>query len=958
MNSSLYQEGLEEKVERLEKENEYLKSLLEKYQIEFDPLPFIHDEKITEVHVRFFYSMFRGRSDVYAKRSGKPNSKTGKAGYYPQCANFWKDGYCPRKQGMSISCQKCDNRQYLSMTGPVLMAHLKGEKEDGSDVIGIYPLLPDGRCNFLVFDFDDHEMLGNQWMVEVDGLRKMCQELHVPCLVERSRSGNGAHVWLFFKHPIQAVKARKFGTLLLTKGLESIELKSFASYDRMIPAQDWLEKGKIGNLVALPLQGGALKNGNSAFVDEQWNPYPNQWRVLKHTQKISEEFIDDCIKEWDYDNPLGPLFDDSICALEEEKPWNTSSLIFAQEDVSGAVKLVRADQLYVEATNLKPRFLNQIRRLASFSNSEFYKTQRMGYSTRGLSRIIACYDNFERYIAIPRGLEENLIEKLNQASIEYEIEDQTVIGYPLRVQWKGNLYPRQQQAVDSLRKHNDGILSASTAFGKTVVGASLIAQIKKSTLILVHTTEILNGWVEELERFLSWDEPLPEYKTPTGRKKIRKSHIGVLYAGKDTCAGKIDVALISSVSKKENEHPFLSQYGMVIMDECHHIPSKTYEQVIQKVPARYRYGFSATPKREDGQEPKIFMYFGPIRYRFSARDRAMQQGIQHLVVPRFTSLRLVNEKEVKIQEAYQMAIENVRRNDLIVKDIQEAVKKGRTPLVLSRSRRHAQYLYRRLEGVSDQMFLLQGGKTPRERSEIRRKMKEVREKESLILIAIDKYIGEGFNYPRLDTLFLTTPFKNDVNVEQYVGRLNRDYAGKENVIVYDYVDSHVRFFQKMYQERLRTYKKIGYVLTSGVDCLTHATQCIYDEKNYKEVFQKDLHQARREVVVCCSNISWKTFKEYKLLFEEMENHGSRIYIFTNESNDSSNLEWEKGKLIFRKNLYEQFAVIDRKIVWYGNINLIGEDTEEGRVMRIVDSRIADELVSGMVEEETLQMKLF
>ncbi|WP_290172426.1 DEAD/DEAH box helicase, partial [uncultured Dubosiella sp.] len=342
----------------------------------------------------------------------------------------------------------------------------------------------------------------------------------------------------------------------------------------------------------------------------------------------------------------------------------------------------------------------------------------MGYSTHGLSRIIACYDNFERYIAIPHGLEENLIEKLNQASIEYEMEDQTAVGYPLRVEFKGNLYLRQQQAVDSLRKHNDGILSASTAFGKTVVGASLIAQIKKSTLILVHTTEILNGWVEELERFLFWDEPLPEYKTPTGRKKIRKSHIGVLYAGKDTCAGKIDVALISSVSKKESEHPFLHQYGMVIMDECHHIPSKTYEQVIQKVPARYRYGFSATPKREDGQDPKIFMYFGPIRYRFSARDRAMQQGIQHLVVPRFTSLRLVNEKDIKIQEAYQMAIENVRRNDLIVKDIQEAIKNGRTPLVLSRSRRHAQYLYRRLEGASDQMFLLQGGKTPRERSEI------------------------------------------------------------------------------------------------------------------------------------------------------------------------------------------------------------------------------------------------
>lgn len=680
--------SMEEKIEQLEQENAYLRSLLEKNHIEIDNLPFfIHEESITELHIRFFYSYFRGRADVYAKRSGKPNPKTGKFVYYPQCANFWKDGLCPRKWGRNIRCQDCSNKHYIQLGENAVKAHLLGEKEDCSDVIGIYPLHADGRCYFLVFDFDDHQALGNGWKEEVDALRKMCQLFEVPCLVERSRSGNGAHVWIFFATPVPAFKARKFGTLLLTKGSESIDLPSFSSYDRMLPAQDWLEKGKIGNLIALPLQGQALKKGNSAFVDEQWHPYPNQWRILKSTRKLNEEEIDQWIKEWDQEDVLG-LFSD-IKAGEEEKPWKKRTIEFNASDVDKLLHLVRAERLYVETTHIKPGMANQIRRLASFANKEFFKTQAMGRSTKNLSRIIACYDNYEQYIAIPRGLEENLIEKLDQACIRYEIEDETKHGHPLAVCFQGTLYKNQQEALDRLCARPMGILSASTAFGKTVVGAAMIAKKKMSTLILVHTREILQGWVDALEQFLVWEDALPQYTTPSGRKKTRKSHIGVLYGGKDTCSRKVDVAIISSVLNKEEKLPFLDEYGMVIMDECHHIPSKTYEQVIQKIPACCRYGFSATPKRKDGQDPKIFMYFGPVRYRFSAKERAIQQGIVHIVVPRYTSFFLWNEEQQTIQVAYRQTIQNQRRNDLIIQDIKKCLKEKRTPLVLSQFRSHA-----------------------------------------------------------------------------------------------------------------------------------------------------------------------------------------------------------------------------------------------------------------------------
>ncbi|WP_303867553.1 hypothetical protein [Acetobacterium wieringae] len=446
-------------------------------------------EEITRSHFRFFYSMFKGRTDVYSKRGGKPNLKTGKTGYYTQCWNFWKDGLCPKKNAKKIKCGECRNQNYKQLRGEVIMQHLIGEKEDGSDVIGLYPMLQDETCNFLVFDFDNHDEKSkvddfantdDEWIDEVNAMRSICQFNNVNVLVERSRSGKGAHIWLLFEEPILAATARKFGTALLTKGAESVNQKSFKSYDRMLPAQDHMPEGGLGNLVALPLQGQALKNGNSAFIDENWNAYPDQWQVLKSTSKISKAFIEGKINEWSADGLLGMLAEDMSGTTEKSdnsisKPWEKKNKNFVLADAEGILDITMANQIYIDTRNVKPRLQNQIRRLAAFSNPEYYKNQAMRFGTRGTARIISCSRDIDQYLCIPRGCEKKLVEKLEEAGIAYKKTERRQNGRKIAVTFIGELRQEQREASEEILNHDIGILGAATAFGKTVVGAFLIA---------------------------------------------------------------------------------------------------------------------------------------------------------------------------------------------------------------------------------------------------------------------------------------------------------------------------------------------------------------------------------------------------------------------------------------------------------------------------------------------------
>ena len=973
---------LQKKLNDLQLENQILKNILDKagllYHKElsklrqsgskeaFDPEQgkrIIHPQAITENMANQFFSMFWGRQDVYAKRS--VNKETGKAAYYPQCNNFWTN-VCHKKIKDGINCKDCKNRSYKTITKKDILNHLQGNAYNASDVIGVYPLLSNGTCRFMVFDFDNHDKDAEEkdfansddtWVEEVESMREICVLNGIEPLVERSRSGRGAHVWIFFDKPIAASFVRKFGFALLDKGAEQINLKSFKYYDRMLPAQDSLpEDSAVGNLIALPLQGKALQDGNSAFIDGNWNAYPNQWETLFNKPRLSQEFLEEKIKEW------SNIIDDiaaNAAESDREKPWNRMQH-FNKNDVEGKLHIILSNGIYVDNTNLKAAMQNRIRRMAAISNPVFYKNQAIGTSNYDTARwIYLGKDHLSGYIQIPRGLQDELWENIKQADIDYEMEDERQQGRKINVDFKGELRPEQDKALKELIKYDNGILHAATAFGKTVVSSAIIAQKKINTLIILESSALIEQWKEALEKFLNINEGLPTYETKTGRVRKRKSLIGTLQGAHDSMTGIIDIAMAGSLCKKGKYHKMMNEYGLVLIDECHHSASETIANVLKEVKAKYVYGVTATPKRGDGLEKINYMLIGPIRYSYTAKEKAKEQGIQHLVYPRFTRTvppRGVITDKMHPNEAYEIIHNNDVRDEQIIEDVKNCVAAGRTPVVLSRYKDHSEKFYERLKSYADHVFLMTGNNSKKEHRKILEQMHQVDKNESLILIATGSLVGEGFDFPRLDTLFMATPVSFRGVVEQYAGRLNRDYAGKENVIIYDYVDNHIPMFNNMYMKRLKAYKQIGYEFGDGLQTVKQTVNAIYDGNNYSENYHKDLIDSNKNIIISSPVISGSKVYELINMLKEKQMSGVQVTIVT-WTPDSYGF----GDAAYWMQLHEdmrragfyirtveeycdRFAVIDQEVVWYGNINLLAKDKVDDSIMRVRSKGIAGELM--------------
>lgn len=582
-------------------------------------------------------------------------------------------------------------------------------------------------------------------------------------MIECSRYGNGAHAWILFKEFIPATLARDFGYLLIEKGATSINLKSFRYYDRMFPTQDYSQG--LGNVIALPLQGKALKNGNSAFVDENWNAYYDQWLMLNRINRLTKNDIKRYIGKWKLE-----LIADKGLLLNTNreariKPWKKDD-IFYKEDVVEKMTIVLADGIYIDTLNLKPRIQNQIRSLVAFDNPIFYKNNRLGYSNYNQPMVVYMGNDVNDYIKIPRGLIEKIIEKCSQANILYDIVDKRKRGKPINVEFTGQLRNEQIIAAKELLKYDNGILNATTAFGKTVVASYLISKRKVSTLIVMQSVNLINQWVEELHKFLNINEEFPTYQTKTGIIKTRDDVIGVLYGNKNTLTGIIDVVSVSSIYDKNGKSKLKDSYGMVIVDECHHGASAVFENVLNKVDSKYVYGVSANEKRIDKLEKKVYMLIGPIRHQFTSKQRIEQQNIEHHVYPRFTRVINLGDSKQDINSAYSLIAKNTIRNEMIISDIKECIKNIRTPIVLTRYKEHAKYLYDILKrDVLDNTFLIYGDNTQKKNEEVRKQLLEMSQNESFILVATSQSVGEGFNVPRLDTLFLTTPVSGEPLVE-------------------------------------------------------------------------------------------------------------------------------------------------------------------------------------------------
>ena len=966
--------SLQSRIQALEDENRLLKERLEEAGVSYADIVSGDAEGVVELYdpdqgarikkfdvtdkiASDFFMMFcRGRKDVYDLRYTNP--KTGKNGYYTQCFNRWDRG-CHIQKKDGVRCKDCELRAYKPVTLPLIKAHMNGTDPNGNDVVAIYPMLENNLCQLLVFDFDNHAKGAEQedyaniddgWKEEINALRRICKNLDVDAVVERSRSGRGAHLWIFFKEMVPARLARRFGFALLEKGAESVNLKSFKYYDRMIPTQDALPEGGLGNVIALPLQGMALKSGNSAFIDENWNAYEDQLNVLAGTRRLTRQGIEDYLSLW---YSTGSISEDN----GTDAPWDKNSEIEAGS-VKGVVRIVLADRIYIDSTGMSNKTKRQLRRMATFSNKQYFQNQAMDMPNYDESRFIYLGSDEGKYIVLPRGLREEILKKFDNAGISYKIEDKRTKGQELNISFRGELRESQIPAVETMLENETGILHAATAFGKTVVCCDMIARRGISTLILVDRADLMNQWIKRLEEFLDIDEELPEYQTKTGRTRKRKSLIGNLQGAHDTLTGIVDVAMIRSLKKKDGFHPKLKEYAQVYFDECHHAASDSAIEVLQEINAKYVYGVTATPKRGDGKEKINEFLLGPIRYRFTAKDRAEEQNINHLVYPRFT--RTVKPHHLSKtpygNDAYELIRNNDVRDEQIIRDVADCVQAGRTPVVLTKYVDHAKKLSERLKTYADRLILLTGANGTKARRAQVEELNKVDNSDSLILVGTGSLLGEGFDFPRLDTLFMATPVSGENVVEQYVGRLNRDYDGKENVIVYDYVDSHIPKFDKMYSARLKAYKKIGYELCVNMDGEKQKANAIYDIENYAETYWKDLEEANSAVVVSSPRLNnQKVDRIIKILGKRRE-LGVKVTIVTwhpdayKYGKDDVRMELMERlrKAGFEIRLVEEscehYAVIDNEIVWYGSVNLLSKEDAEDNLMRVCSKDIAAELL--------------
>lgn len=729
----------------------------------------------TEEKVALFSSLFKGRMDIHALRW---ESTSGKAGYAPACANEWRPGVCEKPR---IKCSDCGQRQLLPMTSDVIYRHLAG-----AIVAGVYPLLSDDTCYFLAADFDEAS-----WREDVQAFVQACHELAVPVALEISRSGDGAHAWIFFERNVPASDARRLGAAIISHACERTRQLSLSSYDRLFPNQDYLPKGGFGNLIALPLQKRARANNCSVFVDDSLAPYPDQWAYLATVQRMSPERIQPVIMQaMGSRDPLGVAFVD---AQTEVEPWKQyrPSVRSLNCSLPTTLDVTLADLIYFDKAQLPQPLANQLVRLAAFQNPEFYKAQAMRLSVWNKPRVIGCAQNFPQHIALPRGCLDAVLELLDDCNITPQFRDERFIGVSLDAKFLGTLRPDQEAAIQALLTHDTGVLCAPTAFGKTVTAAALIAQRKVNTLVLVHRTELLRQWQARLQAFLD----------------IGKEVVGTIGGGKAKATGRIDIAVMQSLSRKGEINNLVRDYGQVIVDECHHLSAVSFEALLRSIPARYVLGLTATPIRRDGQQPIIFMQCGPIRHTAS-RPQSAPHDLS--VIPRMLPGAVVVPGDAGIQEVFKVLANDAARTAAIVADVRAAYEQGRKVLVLSQRTEHVDLLEKALATHVENLISVHGRMPKRRRLALLDELEALPENAPRVLLATGKLIGEGFDHPALDTLVLAMPISWQGILQQYTGRLHRTHAAKTDVQVFDFVDEGSVALMRMWEKRKLGYRAMGY----------------------------------------------------------------------------------------------------------------------------------------------------
>ncbi len=785
------------------------------------------DEKVA-----LFRKLFSGRTDVFPRRY---EAKDGRSGYSPVCANEWVRGVCGKPK---TKCQACPARRLVPVTDEIIRWHLTGHDEQGKPcVIGVYPMLPDETCAFLAVDFDREN-----WRIDVAAFVESSRLREVPVAVERSRSGNGAHAWFFFDRPVSAQIARQMGSLLLTDTTERRPELGLSSYDRLFPSQDTLPKGGFGNLIALPLQGESRKNGNSVFVDDAFEQYPDQWEYLSGIEKVPSDFLTMLVEEGRRGNRITGV---RLVNMDEDAqtPWllppsRNAKILPLVGPLPESLEVVLADQLYFAKSALTPALRNRLVRLAAFQNPEFYRAQAMRISTYGIPRIIACAEEYPEHIGLPRGCLPDVRDLLVGHGIKLNMIDERNSGTPANVTFQGELRPEQREAVKKLMAHDIGVLAATTAFGKTVAAAWMIAKRGVNTLVVVHTKPLLEQWRERLSTFLG----------------LPVKDIGVYGGGKKKPGGRLDVAIMQSLVRRGVVDDRVGDYGQVIFDECHHLSAPSFEAIAKRVKARYVLGLSATVTRKDGKHPIILMQCGPVRHRVDAKLQAEARSFLHTVFVHPTGFHSPELKGDNPRDhfvgLYKALIEDDARNRMIAEHVVAAVREGKSPLVLTERTDHLEILEGLLRDTLSEVIVLRGGMSSKEARASRELLRETAESAERVLLATGKFVGEGFDDPRLDTLFLALPISWRGTIAQYAGRLHREYVGKREVIIHDYADLNAPMLARMFERRCAGYEAIGYSINLPASAIPGwpADVPLPSEPSWKNTYAASLRRLVRDGV--------------------------------------------------------------------------------------------------------------
>jgi superfamily II DNA or RNA helicase len=776
--------------------------------------------------VSLFRQLFRGREDLYPVRF--VSKRTGKPGYAPECSNKFVAGLCELP---TVKCGDCKNQAFRPVDNIAVLQHLQGKK-----VIGVYPMLPDETCWFLAADFDK-----SCWKEDVRAFADVARGCGLPLLVERSRSGNGAHVWFFFSEPVPAAVARKMASRLITEAMASRHELSMDSYDRLFPSQDTMPRGGFGNLIALPLQHGPRQAGNSVFLDENLQAYSDdlQWSVLASIRRIDATVVERIAAESTCaGGSIGvrgaEVFDDRE---QTAAPWVlTPSGAPPSRQLAGPMparmSAVLAQRLFVAKGGVPSALLNQIKRLAAFHNPEFYKRQSLRLSTARTPRVINCAEEWAEHVGIPRGCRAELEKLLSTNGIALNLVDERFVGAPLDVRFQGSLTHVQQSAAAALLAHEMGVFVAPPGVGKTVVGTYLVGARARSTLVLVHRRPLLDQWLAQLAHFLG----------------LQTKDIGQIVGSKRTPNGRLDVAMIQSLVRKDSVADLVAGYGQVIVDECHHVPAVQFERVLREVKARYVVGLTATPQRRDGHQPITVMHLGPVRFKITAKSQNAARPFEHRLVVRETAFQMAAvEERTSIQQIYAALTRDETRNVIISNDVIRALEEGRSPILLTERKDHLDYFVRRFERIARNLVVLQGGMGARTDRATRAQLEGIPSNEPRLLLATGRYIGEGFDDARLDTLFLALPVAWKGTLVQYTGRLHRLHPGKREVRIFDYVDRHVPVLLRMFEKRLRGYRAIGYA--RGEAPLGYGEPNEADEEDLLRVFDHESATHRSEEFV-------------------------------------------------------------------------------------------------------------